>query len=85
MYGVGYEVEFLPAIRALEAAGRTAAVQWWTKHVPHLLHPAGRSFFRPLRASSWQKKPMPERADVSGPEEKQQVPDFSVDRLLGMT
>lgn len=48
---VGYEVEFLPALRALEAAGRTAAVQWWTQHVPHLLHP-GRTVVFP--ASSCQ-------------------------------
>ncbi len=36
---VGYEVELMPAIWALEKAGRVEAALWWTQNVPHLLSP----------------------------------------------
>jgi hypothetical protein len=35
----GYAVELMPAIWALEKAGRNDAAIWWVKNVPHLLRP----------------------------------------------
>ena len=55
---LGYEVELLHAVRALEAAGRTEAALWWTTNVPHLLRP-GQTVIFP--ASSCQ---LVEQADI---------------------
>ena len=49
---LGYAIEFLPALWALEQAGRTEAGIWWCKNTPHLLQP-GQTVIFPSTCCTW--------------------------------